>query len=452
MNLLKKTLRQGLSLRTLNMMMLIAAIVISAILFWAMHNTREIYNETQSATQNLITLRKSAYNLQLASDYLTEQIRCFVLTGEKAYLDNYFEEAKVTKRRDNALLDLQKRHNNTIAFHNLSEAMEASVELMQDEYYAARLTVEAYGYDIDDYPEEIKNVVLSSWSVESSDEEKKVEAEETLFGTKYQKKKDYISSHMQSCLNELDTELEREQALVAGRLEHQVLVEHILTILLIIIMFLIVLLTTRLVIVPLQGCVDIIHEEKDIPVKGAYEIRFLAKTYNLMHHTNMQNREKLTYEATHDKLTGLYNRRGYDFLMENVELESSTLLLIDLDKFKQINDTYGHDVGDKILIKVSGLIFGSFRSQDYVCRLGGDEMAVIMVHTDRSLSKLISKKIQKINEQLKTENDDEGLPPISISVGAACGDDGITAEELFKKADEALYNTKENGRSSIRFS
>ena len=103
-------------------------------------------------------------------------------------------------------------------------------------------------------------------------------------------------------------------------------------------MLVIVLLTTSLVIRPLGVCIEKIRDEEDIPVKGAYEIKFLAKTYNLMHQTNLAKKKKLTYEATHDKLTGLYNRRGYDFLMENLELESCALLLIDLDKFKNINE------------------------------------------------------------------------------------------------------------------
>jgi DNA-directed RNA polymerase alpha subunit len=65
--------------------------------------------------------------------------------------------------------------------------------------------------------------------------------------------------------------------------------------------------------------VDLIRDEKDIPVKGAYEIRFLAKTYNLMHQTNMEKKEKLTYEATHDKLTGLYNRRELFWHLDTME-------------------------------------------------------------------------------------------------------------------------------------
>lgn len=451
MRKLKRILKQGASLKALNYIMLGMAIIITVILLIAMHQTTLIYEETHNATRNLFSLRKSAYEMQQASDYLTEQIRFFVTSGDKAYLDDYFEEANTTKRRDNALSNLKANQSDTVAFYNLNEAMRESLDLMNDEYYAARLIVDANGYDISTYPEEIQNVTLPSWIASLSTDEKKEEAEKIVFGKDYQRKKDTISSHMQTCLTELETEMSNKQTEMADKMQNQVTIEHVLTVLLIIIMFVIVLLTTSLVIRPLGVCIEKIRDEEDIPVKGAYEIKFLAKTYNLMHQTNLAKKEKLTYEATHDKLTGLYNRRGYDFLMENLELDSCALLLIDLDKFKNINDEYGHDVGDKILIKASDSVFGNFRSQDYICRIGGDEIAVIMVNADPRLSKLITKKVRKINETLLNTNEEDNLPPISVSVGVAFGDDGITRNDIFKRADEALYNTKEKGRKGVSF-
>ncbi|MBR3042045.1 MAG: hypothetical protein IKH94_05160 [Eubacterium sp.] len=94
--------KRGIPIRKLNTVMLIVAIFVSLILFVAMQMTNSIYNETKDATSKLLTLRKDAYNLQIASDYLTEQMRCFVVSGKKLYLDNYFKEAFETKRRENS--------------------------------------------------------------------------------------------------------------------------------------------------------------------------------------------------------------------------------------------------------------------------------------------------------------------------------------------------------------
>ena len=88
-------IKRGISLRKLNIIMLISAALISIGLFLAMNRTSSIYAETHTITQNLIEWQRSSYDLQTASDYLTEQMRNFVATGDRVYLDNYFYEAKV---------------------------------------------------------------------------------------------------------------------------------------------------------------------------------------------------------------------------------------------------------------------------------------------------------------------------------------------------------------------
>ena len=256
-------------------------------------------------------------------------------------------------------------------------------------------------------------------------------------------------SNMDSCIDELKKELKEEQNVSSEQMSHQVFVEHTLTVVLIAIMLGIVIMTSRLIIAPIINAIFLIRDERDIPIEGAYEVRFLAKTYNLMFNNHQQSREKLTYEATHDKLTGLYNRRGYDFLIKNVDMETSTLIIIDLDNFKNVNDSYGHDIGDKVLAKAADIIYNSFRNADYVCRIGGDEFAVIMVHSDYELTELIRKKYEIMNE--KMNDDEDGLPPLSFSAGVAFGEVGRDINTVFKGADEALYRAKEGGRGNICF-
>ena len=232
--------------------MLFTAVIITAVLFYAMYETSSINKETHGITGDLITSRKSAFELQVASDYLTEQIRSFVITGEKEYLDNYFEEANVTKRRENALSELELRHGSSNAFKNLSDAMEESMELMESECYAARLAVDAYGYDLADFPPEIQSVKLEEWTDTLTPDEKKSEAEKLLFGSEYQRRKDAISSYMQNCLEELDAEIEIEQTEATSRLDQQLLIEHILTVLLIVVLLGSILIPLLFFILPLQ--------------------------------------------------------------------------------------------------------------------------------------------------------------------------------------------------------
>ena len=125
------------------------------------------------------------------------------------------------------------------------------------------------------------------------------------------------------------------------------------------------------------------------------------------------------------------------------------LILVDVDIFKSVNDTYGHAVGDEILKKVSRLLKDAFRSIDYVCRIGGDEFAVVMVDVTSNLQYTVEDKITSINKKLaKVE---ENLPEISLSVGVAFSDRENPGESIFKDADKALYYVKEHGKSGCGF-
>lgn len=159
---------------------------------------------------------------------------------------------------------------------------------------------------------------------------------------------------------------------------------------------------------------------------------------------------KEIYKATHDSLTSLHNRAGYNFLLSTLDLSNTYLLVIDVDSFKSINDNYGHEVGDKVLQKVAKTIKGNFRSNDYVCRIGGDEFVVFIANTDDDQRQIIIDRVAQINAELADSSD--SLPPVSVSVGAVMGSEDTDAKELFEKADRALYERKRNGKNGITFS
>jgi diguanylate cyclase (GGDEF)-like protein len=156
------------------------------------------------------------------------------------------------------------------------------------------------------------------------------------------------------------------------------------------------------------------------------------------------------WEAGHDTLTGLLNRAGYQNIGD--ELKNSNqpiaLLVIDVDRFKEINDTYGHKVGDKALMRVATTLMQGFRSEDYVIRYAGDEFVVIMTNFSIMGKHVIAAKVDGINTLL--QNPTEDTPKLSISVGIAFSDKGFD-ESLFVKADKALYSTKKNGRCGYSF-
>lgn len=156
------------------------------------------------------------------------------------------------------------------------------------------------------------------------------------------------------------------------------------------------------------------------------------------------------YKATHDSLTSLYNRAGYDLLRSSLDMKSACLLLIDADSFKSVNDTYGHEVGDRMLRKIADTIKSNFRADDYACRIGGDEFVVIMTRASELTDPFIASRIDRINHDLTHPTD--GLPPISISAGIAHGGNLKDQNELFDLADRALYQTKRKGKCGLTFS
>ena len=157
--------------------------------------------------------------------------------------------------------------------------------------------------------------------------------------------------------------------------------------------------------------------------------------------------QKETYNATHDPLTGALNRAGFEETLNNTDLSKVFLLLVDLDAFKQANDEYGHNIGDQVLSEVVEVLKKNFRDNDHVCRIGGDEFAVIMANADRYTPRIVEERIQRINSELNHPNNN--LPPITVSAGGAFGKDAENAYELVNNADHAMYQIKFHGKNGF---
>ena len=159
--------------------------------------------------------------------------------------------------------------------------------------------------------------------------------------------------------------------------------------------------------------------------------------------------------AMTDQLTGLINRRqfslqmSYNFKLGKREKKTLSLLLIDLDKFKPVNDNYGHPTGDALLQAVAAILIDNSRESDMVARLGGDEFAVLVVHPtqEAGVARLAQKIIDEISKPILIENHE-------IQIGASIGiahypSDAGNERELIAKADLALYESKRNGRGKF---
>ncbi|MCC6463802.1 MAG: diguanylate cyclase [Planctomycetes bacterium] len=175
--------------------------------------------------------------------------------------------------------------------------------------------------------------------------------------------------------------------------------------------------------------------------------------------SNHENLERIKQQSRMDKLTGLFNRRVFE---EQLTTEfrralrydrDLALMILDIDLFKKVNDTYGHQQGDRVLETVGGLLHGSFRDLDTVCRYGGEEMCAIMPETVGEAARVKAEQIRrKVSElEIALQDQPDKTMKITVSVGIASLSKATPNEQqLLRDADRALYWCKQNGRNQVK--
>ncbi|GAL37453.1 hypothetical protein JCM19240_1389 [Vibrio maritimus] len=171
---------------------------------------------------------------------------------------------------------------------------------------------------------------------------------------------------------------------------------------------------------------------------------------------NLSLQEKLRSQALSDPLTGLYNRRFFEQkLTEHVNnsatsTESLSLLMLDLDHFKRFNDNFGHDAGDYVLKEISAMLKRTVSDDEIACRLGGEELAVILPHSDMDDATEYADNIVTQIRTMHLEHKGLSLGQLSVSIGVSTyPEPSSDIEGLVKMADKALYMAKEQGRDRV---
>jgi len=159
------------------------------------------------------------------------------------------------------------------------------------------------------------------------------------------------------------------------------------------------------------------------------------------------------FQATHDALTGLPNRRAWEQRLQESMLHAAdgtlgTVMLLDLDHFKAVNDTMGHLAGDRLLVELSGCIARALRRDDFLARLGGDEFGAILDDVTPSEGLAIAERIRQGVEDFRFHAAGRFFDP-TISIGVAIIDGSEGCQRLQARADAALYEAKAQGRNQI---
>lgn len=172
--------------------------------------------------------------------------------------------------------------------------------------------------------------------------------------------------------------------------------------------------------------------------------------------TNLRIKDQLTKESTLDPLTGLFNRRHLaaafdrELRLASRGLRPVGVLMFDLDRFKEVNDEFGHAAADRVLCEVAGMLRARLRADDVPARYGGDETVVLLPDTTLEGARIVAEKLRVAVRELRVAYGGRTLPPVSISVGVgAYPASGGDADALLKAVDVALYRAKGEGRDRV---
>lgn len=194
-----------------------------------------------------------------------------------------------------------------------------------------------------------------------------------------------------------------------------------------------------------------------VRVETGDELEQLAKTFNAMAEELEKDYARLEELSTHDGLTGLYNHRAFHKLLSEELARASrfqrplSVLMLDIDHFKRVNDTYGHQAGDAVLKGLCGLVDVQSRTIDRVCRYGGEEIMVILPEVDMQAAMFIAERLRKSVEQSSFEIGKGQTVEVTVSIGVASYPLHANAQEgLIHAADTALYAAKKAGRNQAR--
>jgi len=171
---------------------------------------------------------------------------------------------------------------------------------------------------------------------------------------------------------------------------------------------------------------------------------------------NLKTRDTLHEQSIRDSLTGLYNRRFLEeFLLRELaradrKKHPLSMITMDIDHFKRINDTLGHGAGDIVLRRVGLLLQGFVRKSDIACRVGGEEFSVLLPEASIQIATQRAEAIRKAVQELTLKYEDHTLSAVTVSLGvAAFPEHGTTPEALVRAADQALYDAKYQGRDRV---
>lgn len=217
----------------------------------------------------------------------------------------------------------------------------------------------------------------------------------------------------------------------------------------------------------IQNKITKLKDGTDILVSIALDIsnqkealgKFISTQVKLVQQTQKleETKKKLKVLASIDSMTKLFNRRYFIEISKSIldiakrNKTDTAIIMLDIDKFKKINDTYGHKVGDNVIIALASILREQSRKSDIISRWGGEEFVMLLSNTNTDGALVISEKIRKAIEDLRINVKDAQELKFTVSIGISkvAYENNIDIEDSINQADEALYEAKKSGRNKV---
>ncbi len=431
-------------------------------------------NELKSIENNRHLMMKKASELRQTSDDLTRCARTYTVTGDTKYKDNYFTILNIRKgtaprpkNYDGIYWDLSEQAR--IHRHPLGKKVSLRDEMKALPYikYEFERLRKAAASSKDLVILEIKafNAMKGLYKDNSGEYTINGEADQQfsiklLHSEEFHRAKEEIMLPIDDVLFSLKKRIEKEIDVANFKIEQTFQKIFILLILaftaLIIAMFMI----RKKVLLPISSLTKTILSfqkgEKNI-IKTIYnddEIGLMTEQFFTMKQKLDDDYDAIEKLALTDSLTKISNRRGFFehsgelFKLTQRTKAPLTLMILDIDFFKKVNDTYGHIVGDEILKHLVKNIKKMLRDSDIFARFGGEEFIVLLPQTDINGALEVAEKIRS-SVETNTYTDEEVTVPITISIGISQWNNERELKQLIQRTDEALYVAKDTGRNKI---
>jgi len=443
-NTKEKTGFRGISLNYANIVMIVISVLVAFLMIQANIQTNESYHQMDEVISESLLSQESTGKMESISSSLSSSALAFVETGDPSHIFSYTGQlaALNTEFSEEGMISISRQKQDP----DLAQAVNAFNALRSTEWTAMRLKAETLPMPLSSLPEAVQKVFLSDEDTALSAEEKLQKASDLLNSPEYIALKSQLSGAVDASHRYVSEQASLRTAKASAQLGSVVLRQRIFIIAFIALAFLTLIMNRMLVLRPIKRIVELLDRKEKLPVRGSSEMRHMADVYNDVLQDNQRKTQALAFTATHDALTGVYNRAAFDKAYKLYRGGQIGILIVDVDWFKHFNDDYGHDVGDRVLARVAEAIKHACRKEDYIGRFGGDEFCVILMNVGQAQAERVCETVEKMNKELSVPLD--GMPPVTISVGVAFWDRPDPSPDILKDADTALLQIKKTRSSN----